>query len=260
MTSAHNDPLAGNAALKEDPAEGRLRAYHRHTRGAFTGFLMGAPLALTYTLCIVLGPVSAEQRDFSISLMISLLGERLFTAIQVGLAISFIVLVALLRRRGTFRAAYLGPLVVEAMVYAVLISAAVWFGLKVLHLRPAFPAPAPGLNTFISALGEAVNQETLFRWILLEVLHLLLTRTTKASPLAARGLGVLLGAAIYTAVGGVALMIGAEGNVALAGPLSTLYLTGVLFGCLYHFRGYPLCAYTHMFLASFWGGVVPYLL
>jgi hypothetical protein len=238
----------------------RLQAYHDHTRGAFTGFLMGVPLALTYALCLLLGPVTAEKRDFFIRLLISLLGERVYTGIQIGLAISFLALVFVLHRKGRFRPAYFGPLVVESMLYATALSAALWFGMQALGLRPAFPPPAADSFGFVvSALGEAINEETFFRWILLEALLLLGRKVGQLQPLVARGIGVAVGAAVYAAVGVYAVPLATNEVVSLAGPLVTLGLTGLVFGCLYYARGYPACAYTHVFYTSFWGGVVPFI-
>lgn len=238
----------------------RLADYHRHTRGAFSGFLMGAPLALSYALCILLGPLAVEKRDFFIRLLISLFGERVYTGIQIGLAVAFLVLTVVLHRKGKFKPAYLGPLVVEAMVYAALASAAVWFGLRALELRPAFPSPETDSFAFVvSALGEAVNEETFFRWLLLEGLLVLCVRGGGFGPLQARVLGVVAGAAIYTTVGIFASPLATSELASLAGPALRLGLVGLVFGCLYYARGYPVCAYTHVFFVSFWRGVVPYV-
>lgn len=238
----------------------QLKDYHRHTRGALSGFLMGAPLALIYALCLLFGPVTAEKRDFFIRQLIDLFGERIYTAIQIGLALSFLLLVFLLHRRGRFRIAYFGPLVVEAMIYATLVSAAVWFGLRALQLKPVFPPPERESFSFVvSALGEAINEETFFRWVLLEALYLLTHRVGELRPLPARGVGIVVGAVIYAGVGVFAVPLATNQAASLAGPFVTLALAGAVFGFLYYARGYPACAYTHVFYTSFWGGVVPYI-
>lgn len=260
LTPPPGAPPGGASSPAPSGWRARLLDYHRHTRGAFSGFLMGAPLTLTYALCILLGPLAVEKRDFLIRLLISLTGERVYTGLQIGLAAAFLGLAFVLHRKGKFRPAYLGPLVVEAMVYAALASAAVWFGLRALDLRPAFPPPDEDSFAFVvSALGEAINEETLFRWILLEALLLLGVRVGQLRPLTARGVGLLAGAAIYAAVGIFAAPLATSEAASLAGPLVRLGLAGLVFGCLYYARGYPVCAYTHVFYASFWRGVVPYV-
>jgi hypothetical protein len=241
------------------PPRGRLAQYHHHTRGAWSGFLMGCPLALIYTLCILFGPVTSEPQDFFIRLLISLFGARTFTLIQVGLTLSFLVLVFTLHRRGRFRVAYFGPLVVESMVYAAVISACVWFGMQALGLKPVFPPSPSGRTALVSALGEAVNQETFFRWILLEVLFLLTHRAGKLKPLQAKIFSVFFGALIYASICMAAIDQGWCGLGALVGPALTTGLAGLVYGVLYFLRGYPVCAYTHVFVATFFSGVAPHI-
>jgi len=146
------------------------------------------------------------------------------------------------------------------MIYATALSAALWFGMQALGLKPAFPPPEADSFAFVvSALGEAINEETFFRWILLEALLFLGLRVERRRPLAARGIGVFVGTAVYVVVGVFAVPLATNEVQSLAGPAVTLGLTGLIFGCLYYARGYPACAYTHVFYTSFWGGVVPYI-
>jgi hypothetical protein len=237
----------------------RLSAYHVHTKGAFTGFLMGVPLTLAYALALVFGPLTAEKRDFLIRLQIDLVGETPYKAIQLGLAGAFIVLTLILHRKGRFEPSYFGPLVVESMLYAALASVLVWFALEGLHLKPAFVQPQPGLEPIVSALGEAVNEETLFRWIQLELLYLFAHRVGTLRPWIARSLAVLVGAGVFAAVGTFAAPLVSNDMVGVAGRLFTLAVAGLFFGALYFLRGYPACAYTHVFYATFWGGIRRYL-
>lgn len=252
--AASAPPTAAPASLRA-----KLREYHLHTRGAFTGFLMGVPLTLGYALSIVFGPLSADKRDFFIRLQIDLVGERIYQGIQIALAGAFVVLTLVLARKGRFRPRYFAPLVIEAMLYAVAASALVWLALKGLQLRPAFAPPVAGLAPVVSALGEAVNQETFFRWILLELLYLFAHRVGKLKPWLAGLLVVLVGTGIYAAVGTFAITLPTNDPVSLAGRFFTLAVAGLFFGALYFARGYPACAYTHVFYATFWLGVVPYL-
>ncbi|MCK5801114.1 MAG: hypothetical protein KAI47_28195 [Deltaproteobacteria bacterium] len=238
---------------------GRLSLYHQHTRHTFTAFLMGVPLTLAYALAVVSSSVSAEKRDFLIRIQIDLVGEDAYRWVQVGLAAAFIVLAAVLYRRGRFEPRYFGPLVVESMLYAAMASAIVWFALHGLHLRPPFEPPTPGLAPVVSALGEAVNEETLFRWVLLELLFAFASRVGKLPPWVARSLAVLFGAALFAVVGTFGAPLVTNDMVSVAARIFTLAVEGGFFGVLYFLRGYPACAYTHTFFATFWGGVVPYL-
>jgi hypothetical protein len=229
----------------------RLRRYLRHTRGGFTGFLMGAPLALGYVLCVLFGPpLDAHERDFFINLQMELLGPRPYMFVQIGLAVGLLGLVLVLERRRRFDPRLFAPLVVEAMFHATVLSCAVWFGLRALHLQPAY-APASGaLEPIVSALGEAVNEETVFRWLLLEALLIVLLRVCRFRRGTGLVLAVLVAALIYAAAG-TAIMRD-QGFV-------TLGLSGAFYSLLYCLRGYPACAYTHAFYATYWHGVLPHL-
>ncbi len=244
----------GRSELRE-----RLSAYHTHSKGAFTGFLMGVPLTLAYALALVFGPLTAEKRDFLIRLQIDLVGETPYKGIQLGLAGAFILLTLILHRKGRFEPRYFGPLVVESMLYAAAASVFVFFALKGLHLKPAFAPPKPGLEPIVSALGEAVNEETIFRWIQLELFFLFAHKVGTLRPWVAKGLAVLVGAGVFAAVGTFAAPLMSNDMVSVAGRLFTLAVAGLFFGALYFLRGYPACAYTHVFYATFWGGIRPYL-
>jgi hypothetical protein len=245
------------APLPPTVAPPGFRAYHEHTRGSWTGFLMGVPLTFTYALAIVFGPLSAEKRDFFIRLQISLLGENIYKGLQIGLAVTFIVLVFALARRGRFRPAYFGPLVVESMGYAAFASLVVWIALTGFNLQPAFPKADEGIAPVVSALGEAINQETFFRWILLEALFALAHRVGTLPAWASRALAVIVGTGVYASVGTFLLPLTTNDPVSLAGRFFTLAVSGLFFCVLYFFRGYTACAYTHVFYSTFWRGIKP---
>ncbi|MCA9668308.1 MAG: hypothetical protein KC503_22100 [Myxococcales bacterium] len=233
----------------------RLRAYHEHTRGAFTGFLMGFPLALTYTLCVVFGPLEPAQRDFFVRLQIQLVGETAYAAVQVSLAVTFLVLIIVLQRRGRFQARYFGPLVVESLFYAALAGLVVWAVMAVFNVRPLYPTPKVSF-ALVSALGEAINEETFFRWVLLEALRFVLIRLCQLRRGLALALTLALGTAIYALVG---TFLSPVATAATPLRFATLTLAGLLFGSLYLLRGYTVSAYTHLFYATFWIGVAPYV-
>lgn len=233
---------------------GGLRRYHQQTSRALTGFLMGFPLALSYALAIALGGQSAAEGDFFVELQLSVLGERGYLWLQSGLAATFLVLLLVLARRGKITPAYFAPLIVEAMIYAAALSSAVWFGSRALGLRSLSGGKSFSL---ISALGEAINQETFFRWVLLEALLWLGHRVGTLRASLARVLAVVVGAGLYAGVGTFAMEIESNDLFVLLGRGFSLGLAGLLWGALYFARGYPVCAYTHLLFAVFWGGVLP---
>ena len=236
-----------------------LKDYHQQTRGALTGFLMGLPLTIGYALAVTLSPISADARDFLIRLQIELFGEGAFKGIQLAVVATFVVAVVVLWRRGRFHPGYFGPLVVEAMVYAALAVILVHLASVLWHLKPPFAPLKPGYEPVVSALGEAVNEETLFRWVLLELLLWLLAKFAQLPAWLSRVLAVLVSATVYAAVGIFWTPLPSNDLVPLAARAFTLGVAGLFFGTLYLVRGYPACAYTHVFYATFWSGVAPHI-
>ncbi len=255
--AAGAQPAPAPAAAPPPTLRQRLSRYHRHTRGAFTGFLMGFPLALAYYAC-VLGGIEPDARDAFISFQISVVGETAYALIQAGLALVFLVLVLVLQRKHRFEARYFVPLVFESLVYGALAVAAVTAALHAFDLEPLFPPPDNRWFALASALGEATNEETFFRWVALEVLVWLLHRRAQLRRLVALPIALAFATLVYALV----LTFGIQApspEWSVLARFATLLVAGTFFGILYLARGYTVAAYTHVFYAVFWLGIHPVL-
>ncbi len=244
------EPAPGPAALGQ-----RLRRYHTHTSGAFSGLLMGVPLTLAYVLGVLAGAVDPSERNFLMRAQVDAIGETAFAAVQVCLVLAFLLVVLVQRRRGRFRPAYFAPLVLESMAYAAIVSLTMWSVVRAAGLHPVLGKPW-GAVPLVGALGEAVNEETVFRWLALELLGWLFGRVLELPRLLAAAMSIVVAAAAYALVGS---LLQAHGGDVPPAAFATLLVSGLLLGVLYFLRGYPVCAYTHMFYATFWQGVVPHL-
>ncbi len=258
LREAHDDRggvVAPVPGTRRETLGARLRRYHLETSGALSGLLMGVPLTLAYVLGVLAGAAEPSERDFLLRAQVDAIGETAFAAVQVCLVLAFFLVVLVLRRRGRFHPAYFAPLVVESMFYAALVSLAMWSVVRATGLHPVLGKPR-GAVPLVGALGEAVNEETVCRWLALELLGWLFGRVLELPRWLAAAISVVVAASAYAIVGS---LLQAHGGDVPPTAFATLLVSGLLLGALYWLRGYPACAYTHMFYATFWQGVLPHL-
>jgi len=231
----------------------RLWSYHHHTKGPLTGFLMGFVLSLIYYVgTIIKGFDSAQGGSFFIGFQYRTLGSTGYALVQLGLLVTFLVVVILMQRKGRFEFRYFLPLILESFFYALLLTgimaaAVSWFG-----LTPHKPPIWNRAGAMLAAVGEAVNEETVFRWILLPVL-LWIGMKIKGIPRWLRHfLAVFLAALTYALV---AYFTGSQSGVGKTfSGLLTFLLLGLILSYMYIARGYTVCVWTHLFYALYWAG------
>jgi hypothetical protein len=243
-------------AHDRDRTRGRLRSYLHHTAGPLTGFLMGFPLALIYAVGSALrGPRAAG--DFLTELQFDVLGATGYLLLQSGLVVAFLVVILVLQRKRRFEWRYFGPLIAESTLYAFLVGALLYALEAALGIQPHHSIHPTREAALLAAVGEAVNEETFFRWILLPALLWLLGKVGLARPWA-RGLaGLALGSLIYAII---AYFTGSGmGDTRTAQGFLTFLTVGVVFNGLFLLRGYTVVAYTHLLYAIYWAFATPLL-
>jgi hypothetical protein len=238
------------SAEEEDAGRlGRLRSYLHHSAGPLTGFLMGFPLALIYTLgTAIRGPEAAG--DFLTRLQFQVLGGTGYLLLQVGLVVAFLIVILLLQRRRRFDWRYFGPLIAEATVYAVIVVLVMYFFEQALGLEPHQSIHPTREAALLAAVGEAVNEETFFRWLMMPGI-LWLLRKLGMEGIWLRGVvGLVAGSLLYAIV---AYFTGSGmGDTQTAKGFFTFLLIGILFNGLFLLRGYTVVAYTHLLYAIYW--------
>ena len=241
---------------QRETTRGRLRSYLHHTKGPLTGFLMGLPLTLIYSVGMaVRGPSAAG--DFLTKLQFDLLGAWGYLGLQAGLAVIFIVAIAVLQRRGRFEWRYFGPLIAESTLYAALVVALMWSVERYLGLQPHHSIHPTREAALLAAVGEAVNEETFFRWIMVPAVLLGLRKLGFENRLGRGFLGLVVAALLYATI---ASFVGSGmGDTRSVKGFVTLFVVGVVFTGLFLLRGYTVAAYTHLLYAIYWAFATPLL-
>lgn len=236
--------------------QGRWRSYLHHTAGPLTGFLMGLPLALIYAVgSAIRGPQAAG--DFLTRLQFQVLGSTGYLALQVGLVVAFLVVVLVLQRKRRFEWRYFGPLLVESTVYAVVVIAALYALEQALGIPPHRSIHPTRGAALLAAVGEAVNEETFFRWLLVPALLWGLRRLGMKGAWSRGATALVVGAVIYATV---AYFTGSGmGDTRTPQGFVTFLAVGVLFNGLFLLRGYTVAAYTHLLYAIYWAFATPLL-
>lgn len=209
--------------------------------------LYAAPLLLLYQV----GTLRTGDRngvDFVTTLVLRLQATWPWArlALLTSGAAATLILYAALRHRERFRLSMGVVLLAESALYALLMGNLILAVMvHVLGLQPPVmgPSPAPvGLaRVLVISAGAGVHEELVFRVLIYGGLLAIL----------GRGFGVGRGAAIVVSLAvSAALFSGAHHLPPHGEPFTRfafLYrlLAGVVFGLLYHTRGYATAAYTH---------------
>jgi hypothetical protein len=228
---------------------GRVRSYLYHTAGPLTGFLMGFPLTLVYaTGSAIRGPEAAN--DFFTKAQFDVLGSTGYLLVQAGLVLAFLIVILVMQRRGRFEWRYFGPLLLESLLYCVLVVALLHLiesGLSIVR-QPAGQSSLGG--ELLAAFGEAVNEETFFRWLLIPGLLWGLKKLGMTGTWSRGLVGLVLSSVIYALV---AYFTGSGmGDTRTAQGFVSFLAVGFLFGGLFLLRGYTIVAYTHLCAALYW--------
>ncbi len=243
-------------AKRAETPQGRFASYLHHTSGPLTGFLMGFPLTLIYSVGTAWrGPKDAG--DFFTKLQFEWLGELGYLALQLSLVGVFALAIFILQKRGRFEWRYFGPLIAESTVYAFIVIAIMWSVERYLGLHPHHSLHPTRQAALLAAVGEAVNEETFFRWLMVPAVLWLLRKLGMENRYARGFLGALAASLLYA---GIAFAIGTGmGDTRSFAGFVTLCVIGFLFTGLFVLRGYTVSAYTHLLYAIYWAFTTPLL-
>jgi hypothetical protein len=235
-------------------AKGRLRSYLHHTAGPLTGFLMGFPLSLIYTVGMAIrGPTDAG--DFFTKLQFDVLGGGGYLAVQAGLALTFLICIWAMQRKGRFEWRYFGPLLVESTVYAAIVILIMHFVEGLLGLEPHHTIHPTREAAVLAAFGEAVNEETFFRWLMVPGVLYLLKKIGVRGEISRGAAGLAVATVIYALIG---YFTGSGmGETRTGAGFLTFLVVGFVFNGLFLLRGYTIVAYTHLLYAIYWAFTAP---
>lgn len=219
----------------------KIRTYLEKTRDPVANLLLVLPLVLIYGAGVVFVDSRAFNGvDFLTEWLYGLLGPQGLALLYAAVAAGFLIALQRMDRDGSFPPGIYGLILVESLVYALLLGEVT---LRILWevglLGPQDPALAlPVLTRLLVSLGAGVNEELVFRLLMIGGLLPFLSRQlggrqTTAFVLLAVVSSVLFSAAHF-----------------LAEPLDLhrflfRFVAGMLFAIIYRTRGFAVAVYTH---------------
>ena len=251
----------GGRTPRRTPARGRAPAAARRPPGAAadspfgrgdlpTSLLLIFPLFLLYEVGVMFSP-TINGVDFVTRWVYAAVGQsrQRYLAVHLVLALAFLVLLLVLRRRRSFSLGQFPPVLIEAVIYAVTLGSVIVFVMnRVMGLSISDPgAPAalqlelgPRTQALVMSLGAGVHEELVFRLGIMG-------GGTAALMLA----GVRRGWAMIIALLASAALFSAAHHV---GPLGDPFqlnvfiyraLAGVAFGLIFYYRSLAHAVYAH---------------
>lgn len=218
----------------------------------FTSLLLVFPLFLVYQLGVLAIPQVYNGADLITGEMLRLLHGQLavYLAINLALAIGFVIVLAVLRRKNEFHARMFIPVVLESALYAVSMGALIVYVMTdLLHIDPrltiAFPA-ATGHNDvglfgrIVLSFGAGVHEELLFRLLMVSGLIALGVGFFKWRRWVAIALAFCVSSFLFSAAHHV---IG--GEPFHVGVFVYRFLCGIVFATIFQTRGFATAVYTH---------------
>ena len=238
------------ASAKSPPSPAGLRGYFRRVN-LLTSLVLVFPLFLAYQLAVALLPGVGNGADLITARLVALLHTKTnYLLFNLALAGAFALLVLILRRRQQFDLRLFLPVVLESAIYALTMGTLILYGMGLLGIHPTLavgPAAAAAqpdlggpLTRVALSIGAGVNEELVFRLILLTALIALFHRVVKMKPWLAVLLGFLISSALFSAAHHV---IG--GEPWRMGVFVYRLCCGLFFAALFQWRGFAVAVYTH---------------
>lgn len=236
------------------PPDRRLRPYLTVTRSASYGFVAALPLFLAYEILILLVndgtavPVRVGADVWIKQLIAAIGGPGMFVVGLVVILVGVAILFAERRRNLPWRPSWLGWMLVESLVYAVIIAAVVAQIVQALFYSvapvPAIAAQAAeqlGLGRMLAlSLGAGLYEELVFRVLLVGGMAWGLNRVT-GHRTSAYMIAALVGALLFSAVH----YVGSFGDPFTLPSFTFRFLFGLALNALYLARGFGVAAWTH---------------
>jgi hypothetical protein len=215
-----------------------------------TSVLLVFPLFIIYQIGVLSIPSTYNGADLLTSQMLRLLHGNGTTYLLINsvLAVAFLILVLVLRRKNTFDPRLFLPVLLESAIYALTMGSLICFVMiDFLHIDPKLligcsttPEQASPVAKIVLSLGAGVHEELVFRLIMVGGGVWLLTRGLGLRRWLAVGLAMIISSVLFSAahhvIGGEPFRVGA---------FTSRLLCGLVFATLFQTRGFAVAVYTH---------------
>lgn len=209
----------------------------------WTSLLFIFPLFLIYEVGVLFTPVM-NGVDFVSRNLFAAVGysRRNYLLMHVGLAASFILLIAWLRHARAFPGRAFLPMLLESGVYALTLGSFILFVMrKLLGIEPSLGAGARGgFSAVLVSLGAGVHEELVFR-----------VGACAGGAAVARTAGMAHRPAVATAFVVSSVLFSAAHHLGPGGEawafdvFTYRFLAGLLFASIFFFRSLAHAVYTH---------------
>jgi hypothetical protein len=215
-----------------------------------TSLLLVFPLFVIYQIGVLSMPSTYNGADLVTSQMLHLLHGKqgTYLAINVALALGFLILVLVLRRKNTFDPRLFLPVLFESAIYALTMGSLICFVMiDFLHIDPklaiacaAGPEQAGPLAKLVLSLGAGVHEELIFRLVMVGGGVWLFERAFGFRRWLAIALAFAISSVLFSAahhvIGGEPFRVGA---------FTYRILCGLVFATIFQTRGFAVAVYTH---------------
>ena len=215
-----------------------------------TSLLLVFPLFVVYQIGVLSMPSTYNGADLVTSQMLHLLhnNANTYLLINVALALGFLILVLVLRRKNTFDPRLFVPVLFESAIYALTMGSLICFVMiDLLHIDPklaivcaAGPEQASPAAKLVLSLGAGVHEELIFRLVMVGGGVWLFERAFGFRRWLAIALAFAISSVLFSAahhvIGGEPFRVGA---------FTYRILCGLVFATIFQTRGFAVAVYTH---------------
>lgn len=216
-------------------------------RNLLTSLVLVCPLFLIYQVGVLFTLPMLNGADFLTIFLFRHLGlsTTAYLGFVAAVGVGLFLAIAFLRRRQSFNAGIIVPVLLESTVYALSMGSLIVLVMtNLLHISPRLAGGIAGqsvLAQFVMSVGAGVYEETVFRLGMVTGLSTLFQRVVGAARWVAVSAALLLSSVAFSAVH----HIPPYGDPLSLGVFTFRVLAGLFFGALFLFRGYAVAVYTH---------------
>ena len=217
-----------------------LRSYFRKTRDPVANLILVLPLVLVYGAGVVfLDPRAFNGADFITERLYWWLGREGLALLYALVGAGFLIALSRMKRTGTFDPGIYGLIVSESLIYAFLLGEATVRILWHLGLGPTDAVfELPMLTRVLVSLGAGVNEELVFRLLMIGGLLPVVTRLLAGRREAALVILVLVSSVLFSLAHFLSEPFGLD-------RFFFRLVSGILFAVIYRTRGFAVAVYTH---------------
>jgi hypothetical protein len=233
MSTIAEVPIAAPRAEPGPPG------YVALTRDLAVSLILVLPLLVAYQVGLfLLGYRVINGADFVTRVIFPQWGLKGLVVFNLSVVAAFLAAIIRLERRGRFRPGLFPPLVLESAVYASCLGTVILFVMKKSFIMALGGDSGRAL---ILSIGAGVNEEIVFRLILIGVLNYAFADFAGLADRTAVALAVLFSSVLFSA----AHYVGSHGDPLELISFTYRLLAGAIFAGIYKWRSFAVAVYTH---------------